>query len=454
MKKLNILFVFFLLQLVGCKDFLDVKSNATLVVPTTLEDAQALLDDLFRMNELVVPSLGECAADDYYFTESVYSARDEGRRKFYIWDYQEYFGHDNDWGNPYAAIYNANLAIELLAKISKTQDNTSVWNNVLGSALFYRAFYFYGLLTVFAPAYDEDTAEHDLGIVLKLSSNFNEKSRRASVQECFDRIIADLVESLDYLPSYSSHVTRPSKGAALAALARVYLYKRDYEKALYYADQALLLNKQLMDFNGDDDMITINSTANASPFTKFNKETIFYAELTNPFLFHTSRGIVDSVLYNSYAINDLRGSLFFRVSSEYRYFRGNYTGNSSRGFGGLSTNELYLIKAECLALLNRPQDGISVLTELLSRRYKPNTLEISNDMTQNAAVEFIRKERRKELFYRSLRFSDLKRYNKEGKEIFLRRKVGDSEYILEPNSKKYALPLPTDLIDFTRMEQN
>lgn len=440
-----------LLLFSSCNDFLDIKSDATYVIPKSVEDVQALLDDVFQMNEESVPTWGESVIDDYYLTEEAFNSYIEDIRQFYIWNYREYYGHFNDWGHAYAAVYNANLSMELLENIEKNSKNQREWDNVMGSALFFRGFYFYGLLTNFAVAYDEQTSKTDLGIPLRLNSNFNEISSRASVQECFNQIIEDLELSVNYLPDYPLVLTRPSKGAAYAMLAKVYLYQRNYIKALEYCEKALLINSNLMDFNGDDEIIDVNATR--TPFLKFNKETIFYAEMLTGLRNTALNGLIDSALYQTYSINDMRKSLFFHSSGGLPAFRGNYTG-TIKGFGGLSTNELYLTKSECLAFLDRREEALNVINQLLIKRingYSGNNDEIT---TKESILQFIRLERRKELVYRNSRFSDIKRYNKEGANITVRRVIDGREYLLEPNSSKYALPLPADLIDFTNMPQN
>lgn len=452
MKNFIILSGLIIMLLSACGSFLDVKSDATYVVPHSLSDAQALLDDFFRMNEGTVPTWGESFTDDYYLGEDALKSYGEGSNglSYYKFNYQDYYGHAYDWGYAYAAIYNANLAMEIVKDVKKTDYNQVDWDNVMGSALFYRAFYFYGLMTNFALAYDEESADTDLGIVLRLNSDFNEKSTRASVRACFEQIILDLESAAGYLPDYPTIVTRPSKGAAWAALAKVYLYMRDYDKALFYSEKGMLLNSELMDFNNDSDIVDINPLF--TPFVEFNKEIIFYAEMRAGSFYPATSGTIDSSLFKQYSTKDLRLPLFFYFKNGLPTFRGNYTVRN-RGFGGLSTNELYLTKAECLAKLNRNEEAMNVMDLLLERRIKDYK---RSDYVQGSSsvLDFIRGERRKELVYRNSRFSDIKRYNKEGEEIWIKRLVDGKEYVLEPNSPKYALPLPSDLIRLTGMLQN
>src|SRR5690606_34415635 len=130
MKKYILLLLVSCVLISGCDKFLDVKSDARLVVPQTLEDAQALLDDAVRMFQRAVPGRGEDVSDDYYFTDEVYNGLSEDMRRFYLWDYPDYFGIANDWASAYAPIFNANLSLELLDQIERNSMNGRDWDNV------------------------------------------------------------------------------------------------------------------------------------------------------------------------------------------------------------------------------------------------------------------------------------------------------------------------------------
>lgn len=436
----------------SCDKYLDLKSNASYVVPRTLEDIQGLLDDAdMRMNLNVAPSLGESVADDYYVPSSTLNGFTESGRALYVWQPFEYTGH-TEWGFPYTAVYNANLALELLEKIERTKTNAYQWDNIRGSALFFRAFQFLALVGHFGHAFDESTADRDLGIVLRLSADVNQKSVRATVRECYDRILRDLEESLVYLPDHPVHVMRPSKGAAYGLLARTHLYMRQYEKALYYADQALGLNSRLMDFNGDPDISSL--TANL-PFSQFNKETVFYAHNNGSHIYNNTRGIIDTLLYRSYEDGDLRKTGFFRLTGGQYYFKGNYSGSSAARFSGISVAELYLTRAECYAFLDNIQAAMADINTLLVTRWdnrRAYVPKVASDRLH--ALEIVRTERRKELLIRNMRWMDIKRYNKEGAGIVLRRIVDGVEYTLQPNASFYALPLPRDIVELTGIPQN
>jgi len=440
------------IAVLGCKKYLEVKSDAKLVVPTSISDAQGLMDDAVNMNLRTSPSYGEASSDDIFLPPTSYQAVDERAQDVYRWIPTPY-QYLNDWSLGYLAIYNSNLRLEILDKVERNSSNAPQWDNAKGSAHFYRAYYFLMLTGQYGLAYDENTADQDLGVSLRLQTNFNIPSNRATVAECYAQVISDAEKAMQVLPNIAIHQMRPSRLATAALLARCYLYMRKYDLALQYAKQALAINNNLMNYNGDTDLNLLSSN---TPFKKFNKETIWYAELSGGFGIQALlRARVDTALYASYAANDLRKTAYFRAAAPYQQFKGNYTANVNANFSGLATDELYLISAECKAYLNDVEGGMADLNTLLKTRFRNTApyvaLTASNRLE---ALAKIRTERRKELILRGLRFYDIKRYNKENANLALTRVVAGQTYTLKANSKYYALPLPTDIIQLTGMPQN
>ncbi|RYG54300.1 MAG: RagB/SusD family nutrient uptake outer membrane protein, partial [Chitinophagaceae bacterium] len=398
------------------------------------------------------PSYGETSADDYFLLPATIKTLDASIFDWYTWKKTRYvFG--KDWNKAYLCVYNANLALELLDKVERNTGNAADWDNVKGSALFYRSFYYLALNVQYGLGFDESSSASDLGIVIRESSDFNQVSVRSSVKTCYQKVVADLEQSLNFLPDNPRHTFRPSKAAAYALLARTGLYLHDYAMALKYADLALKIKSDLMDFNGDTDLNLL--TANV-PVKRFNKETIFYTEMSTGFDLHAPySGMADTVLYAAYSINDLRRTAFFRASGKYQIFKGNYTGNANTMFTGLATDEVYLTRAESKAFLGDVSGAMADLNLLIKKRWRSSVAYVPFTAASVAeALNIIRQERRKELTLRGLRFGDIKRYNKETAGIVLSRLNEGQLYRLEPNSSFYALPLPQDLIERSGIEQN
>lgn len=435
----------------SCQKFLEVKSDKKLVVPQTLNDIQGLLDDTATMNIRTMASYAETASDDYFLTPAAIAPL-AIYANAYVWEPMEY-RFQNDWSTGYLAIYNANLALELVDGINRTVANAQSWDNAKGSALFFRAFYQLVLIGQFAKAYDSNTSNTDLGIVLRKKSDFNVASKRSSVAECYQAILNDLDQAVPLLPANPQHVFRPSKAAAHALLARTFLYMRNYSASLTETEKALAIKSQLMDYNNDTDILSLTA---AVPFRPFNKEIIFYTEMFSGFGLHISnRATIVPELYASYHINDLRRSAFFLATGANQRFKGSYASHATGLFSGLATDELYLTQAECLAQVNRSQEAMEVLNTFLKTRWK-NIVNYPMLMANNKteAIEYIRSERRKSLLMRGLRWMDLKRWNQEGANITLTRSLDGVTYTLPPNSPKYALPLPSDVIEQSGISQN
>lgn len=450
----GIIFITALSFFASCKKYLDKKPNTSLTVPSSLADLQALLDDATLMNQQRTPSFGEASSDEYFLKPSDFNALSPVYHDQYIWSFHPTI-NSNDWGYCYQPVYNANLVLDLLKNIPATPENSDEWSNVKGSALFFRSYYFLWLLWDYAKAFDSTTAQQDLGIALRLSSDFNIPTTRANVMSCYEQVISDVKASLPLLPQYPQLVMRPSKGAAYGLLARCYLSMRDYNDALFYSDSCLQLNSNLMDYNGDAD---IPSTISSNyPIKQFNKETVFYTEMNlclSTLCYTAIHARMDTALYQSFEHKDLRQQAYYSKSSDgYYLFKGSYAG-SYYLFSGIASDEMYLTRAECYVRTGQTEKGLNDLKTLMVKRYKTGTYTSPANLTPDELLDTILNARAKELIMRGLRWADIKRFNKENRNIILRRSENSDVYTLEPNANYYALPLPDDIVKITGIQQN
>ncbi|MBN8787718.1 MAG: RagB/SusD family nutrient uptake outer membrane protein [Terrimonas sp.] len=430
----------------GCKKYLDKKADPQLVVPSTLKDIQALLDNTDEMNN-IGSGLAHGSSDDF-FAVNPHQLLNDGTLQAYTWQHVLYVSTRNDWSIPYNTVYVANLALDLLKDIPQNASNNADYKNAKGSALFFRSFCFSQLAGLYAKAYDEQTSNVDLGIPIRQTSDYNIPSVRATVKATYEQILRDAQEASSLLPDHPLHVTRPSKAAAYALLARTYLNMQNYDSAGIYADKCLQLKNDLMDFKTE-----IIASASA-PFKMFNKETIFYARLGSTWLLNINTYVrVDTTLFSLYEMNDIRRQAFFASSGSYRTFKGNYTGSSGIRFTGIATDEIYLIRAECFARKENNILALNDLNKLLKHRYDASFQPIYTS-SSNETLNIILTERRKELLYRTLRWMDIKRLNKDGRNIILKRVIGANSFTLNPNDGRYALTIPDEVVELTGMQQN
>jgi tetratricopeptide (TPR) repeat protein len=440
------------LSILGCnkKEFLEERPNSDVFVPTTLEDFQMLLDNDVHLG--LTPVLGELSADNFYISFDFWNQLATKEKNAYIWLADVYNGEGNiaDWNAPYEQVLYANVILEGLQKVTITSANQQQWNNIKGAALFTRAYAFYNLAQIFARPYDAATATEDLGIPLKLTPNVDEAVQRSTLDQTYTQILTDLLQAKALLPASIpfTNRNRPSKPAALAQLARVYLSMRQYDKAGAYADSSLQLYHELIDYNTRDITVT-------RPFDRTNVETMYQSKFVETnVLLAIPFCLVDTTLYRSYAANDLRRSLFFNVPPSGKvFFKGGYSGTVFT-FTGLATDEMFLVRAECRAWAGDVENALKDLNTLLEKRFKTGTFIPYVALTRDSALNRIREERRKEMPCRGVRWTDIRRMNLENAGITLQRKLNNEDYTLRPNTRFYVLPIPPDAILMGHYTQN
>ncbi|MEJ7778954.1 MAG: RagB/SusD family nutrient uptake outer membrane protein, partial [Daejeonella sp.] len=361
MKKILIVLTASIFLLSACEKYLDLKPDKKLAVPKTLTDAGALLDNTFLNTN---SGLGEAQADNYYMSQADWSALTGLRdRNVYIWQNDAVDGDTGGWGGRYNSILTVNVVLDLLDNYNPLGSDAGEFNRIYGAALFIRAYNFNELLHLFSRPFDKTTSATDPGISIRLSPDVNQKTTRASVIACYQQILSDLKRSITLLPTVTLVPTRPGKAAAYGAIANVYLSMEDYPNAALYADSSLQINSALIDYN------TLTATADV-PFVRFNKEVIYHANGSSTQL-TSARAKIDPVLYDSYQPNDLRKAMFFKQNADKSYaFKGSYDGqNSSSMFTGLTTAEMYLVRAEAYSRINKTADALKDLNTLMVNRW-------------------------------------------------------------------------------------
>lgn len=137
------------------------------------------------------------------------------------------------WKGSYQGINRANQALEYIPQLD--QADAALRERLMGEVKFLRAFLYFNLVRGWGgvPIVDHvpsPSVEEDRTMLLT----------RKSAEEVYAFIIKDLEEAASVLPpkaAYSgNNVGRATKGAANALLAKVYLYQKNWQKALDYAN--------------------------------------------------------------------------------------------------------------------------------------------------------------------------------------------------------------------------
>jgi hypothetical protein len=292
------------------------------------------------------------------------------------------------------------------------------------------------------------------GLPIRLTSDFNVPVTRATVHQTYKQIIDDIKGAIPYLRDQAAEINRPSKRAAYAALARIYLSIADYEQARYYANECLRINADLMDFN------TIDAKLNY-PITPKNVEMIYYGStISGSAALNSSRARIPMEVYDLFDANDLRKLIYFKSVNATEYaFKGYYSGRSATYFAGFANDELFLIRAECNVRLGATEEALVDMNKLLENRIRKGSFTELKLSDPKDLLLFILNERRKEMLFRGVRWSDLKRLNLEPDHaVNLVREVtanGETKrYELPANDARYLYPIPTEVISQSNIEQN
>ncbi|SFS83871.1 SusD family protein [Zhouia amylolytica] len=446
-----ILWITVLVVNVSCDDFVDIPApKDELVSPSVFTDDESANAVVRGMYSQMASSLG--FAGGYYNSVTVTSslAADE---LFSFRPPNAFFENELNpddqaierylWNEAYQYIYTCNVILEQLAL--SDQLSAEVVQQLEGEARFIRAFCYFYLTNLFG----------DVPLHLVSDYEANATAERAPKDQVYQQIIEDLrlakeFLAMDYSWSEGERV-RPNKWAAIALLARVYLYTENWEQAQQMAS-AVLSNSRLYELEPDLTAV----------FLKNSKEAIWQLRPVRPrlntleaFWFipvssrPTSVGITDTLL-SAFSTEDQRltqwiGSVSDGEQTWYypHKFKVRISSELIEYSMVIRLAELYLIRAEASAHLN----DFSAAQQDINRIRSRAGLEDITTTDLQQLLDAIYSERQRELFTEwGHRWLDLKRTQRADQ--ILGGKTG-----WEPTDVLYPIPL-NELLRNTQLEQN
>ncbi|ATL47721.1 hypothetical protein COR50_11390 [Chitinophaga caeni] len=434
-KNIQMILLAICLYSISCSDYLNEKPDKSTTTINSTKDLQSILDNL----TLSYDALLTAGSDEYYLTKSTYDSRSQLDRNIYTWEANT----DNieAWAKIYSYVYRANIVITEIKRFKQEKE----YDYLMGQGLFLRAFAFYIGSQLYCTPYSKN-ASNELGLPLRVLPDVEVSFARSTLKETYDRMISDLKTSEQLLLNSEFALNRGNHKSVLGLLARIYLSMRDYENALKYSSLYLKESRTLLDYN------SINETSNPA-FQIENPETTFYTLVDG---FPATSFIVDTSLYDLYNDNDLRKVIFYYngTNGEIKY-KGSYNGRSGyTTFYGITTSEILLIHAESAIRMGEQETALDDLNYLLSNRYKHGTFTKITEDDRSKLLKIALMERRKELAFRGLRWSDVRRLNLEGQNISLSRLIGNEVFTLPPNDLRWTWLIPSEAIILNKWEQN
>jgi len=312
------------------------------------------------------------------------------------------------WINAYQYIYQANACIEGIPP--STGISQPLKNQLVGEAKLFRAFFYFNMINLYGP----------VPLVTSTDYHVNESMPRTSVDQVYQQIINDLIDAQSLLTEnypVAGSKGRPNKYAAMALLARVYLYRQQWANAEVMASQVINSGKYGL-------VTDLNKV-----FLAGSNEAIWQivpvpagAETTEGQLLVTQAGVqpnytVTSYLLKAFEPNDLRktnwldsnvlGATAYYFPYKYKLQR---DGNTSpkENYMIFRLGELYLVRAEA-----RAQQGAAhfadAIADLTMIRNRSGLLPV-NPGNQQDLLDTIYHERQVELFCEwGHRWFDIKR---------------------------------------------
>ena len=414
---------------VSCDDYLDVVPVGK-VIPETLSDYRAVLTkgySVFPRHKSLSSVRGDELLMNEFSDDLVYY------RDVYIW--KDANPDKITTGFPYADLYNTIFYTNVIINDANKKLAPSVEKDqLIGEAYALRALTYFDLVNLFGKPYNAATAETDRGVPLALEIDLEQVFTPQTVAVIYNQIIADKEEAkkLLNLDTQTTGINyRFSKAALYAMESRIYLYQKEWAKALEASEKAMTYKNSLLNLN----------TTLALPTLYNGTESIMALE--DSFLNNLKR-----VTYAAPALtgaydktNDLRFALYFQASgSRFTFKKG---GDISQKCT-FRTSELYLTKAEASAQLNDLPTARTTVLTFIKNRYNAtgfNQLSISiAAMTQTQLLDFIAQERQREFAVEGHRWFDLRRTSQ--KQII--HTLNGENFTLIVNDPRYTLPFPQD----------
>lgn len=352
------------------------------------------------------------------------------------------------WARNYDGIFKANVVIDGLTESNKSVSD-EVKKSVIGQAKFLRAYYYFILTTTYG----------SVPLRIKVETPEELQSPAMPQTAIFQQIAADCQAAAKDLPATwpVNDEGRATKGAALALLAKTYLFEKKWALAAQTAQAVGALGYSLLP----------NFSHNFKALNKNNKEAVFsiqHASESNPILgnglnqwhaprsqngygfFHPTQNLVDNFEVSASGVDDPRldhtvgrtghpwfDAVFDTDWSSTGYLTkkhiqplsevpANLKGNGNLNYQAIRFAEVLLIQAEAFNEAGNSAAALTPLNRVRKRAREsysgpgPLPVGLLPDITttnQDELRNIIRRERRSELALEFHRYFDVIRYGKD-----------------------------------------
>ena len=323
----------------------------------------------------------------------------------------------NIWNSGYQFIYQANAAIDQLFLSQSVSPELKL--HLSAEARFIRAYIYLSLVNLFG----------DVPLITSGNYQINMSKARSPHQEVIGFIVADLEFAITHLPEQPAvEKIRADRYSAMALLARIQLYQKNYEMARQLSNTVIESKKYSLVTDPSRVFLRNSSEAIFQLYpTKVNQNTpdgLTFLPASN---IEVPKYLLTADLLNAFEPGDLRKTSWTMTRSylgqnltypaKYKVLN---TAALSEYLVLLRLSEQYLIRAEANIYLGNVTSGISDINLIRKRaRQAPSPLvkdpipELSLQLDKESALLALEKERRIELMLENgHRWFDLRRTNR------------------------------------------
>jgi hypothetical protein len=403
--KTTLLLSILLLSISSCKKFLEETPNNALPTESSITDANtaraAIIGAYDRLQEYYAanyPTLGTITTDNVVFN---------GTLSQYLQLDQNAIPTDNvitvaAYQGIYRAINSANSVIAYVPAVTDPTLSTAEKNRILGEAYFIRALSYF------------DLARGWGGVQLQLEPTNDLNSlkgvKRSTLDQTYDQVLADLIKAETLLTEDATTRNRAQKSTVFALRARLHLYRKQWADAESYATQVINNPKFALvkpynaffttPFQSTESVLELAF----SPNDRNTFWNLWYpSSAGGQYTLKPSEALIAKL--NNPTIGGSRKSLIAGTGNAVYGVLYNTAGTSTDPAYLIRIAELYLIRAEARAQLNKLTEAAADLNIIRARADVPATAAD----TQSALLQAIEDENAVEFAFEAHRWFDLTR---------------------------------------------
>ena len=386
-----------------------------------VDDNNMYLRQYFQLSDFAGDEIvcGQKTEDPLYYSFTYTHSPDQANSRFF-------------WYISYKIANGTNTVIEILED-KGADDNTK--KQLLGENYFLRAFVHFNLLKFYSKAYTIGDPSTNLGVIIRNSTSGEAQKARATVQETYNFIIADLEKAIELMnsPRGSEYA---SKQAAQALLSRIYLGMENNDKAIEYADQVINSGRYSLETASSYPDLFANALSHpetiwAIAFTPADNRGKFgsiasmlysdgnsgwgeefasvpYRNLLAQNLNDVRLSYIDTSFNDNGSVRTKNGIEVFYIT-KFSYQDGDPNLSSPIMF---RLSEMYLNKAEAYAKKGDNANAFAMVNEIRKNRGLENDL-INSVPSGKTILDVVLDERSRELAFEGFRATDLVRNHRD-----------------------------------------